>query len=321
MTADREELRRALEPESVRKLLAPFYKTVDVMNSAHNSDSKLMSIWADDMKAVEAVMLFLEKLRDGGAALHEGERKPWFKLNGDARLGRCDTENCCGQPTWRLEAGGIGSNYCSGCKAKIESQAKEPEASGGLCADAPHAVRVGEAGADQSATSEHMDVTAGETAPNFVAWIAFAHNGNIRFWTSDAELARDEKQRGLDLRAFTLAELVTLAARHSPPDKAALPIAPEIVQDLDKEVGELRQQIIEAEEKREQIEYGIGAVAFALDWTELRGKSLEEWARDIRRERDALRTSVEKVTAQRDEWCAEYTAVRNRLSAYEDDDR
>jgi hypothetical protein len=77
MTADREELRRALEPESVRKLPAPFYKTVDVMNSAHNSDSKLMSIWADDMKAVEAVMLFLEKLRDGGAALHEGERGSW----------------------------------------------------------------------------------------------------------------------------------------------------------------------------------------------------------------------------------------------------
>ncbi len=29
-------------------------------------------------------------------------------------------------------------------------------------------LRVGEAGADQPATSEHMDVTAGETAPNFV---------------------------------------------------------------------------------------------------------------------------------------------------------
>lgn len=28
-------------------------------------------------------------------------------------------------------------------------------------------LRVGEAGADQPATSEHMDVTAGETAPNF----------------------------------------------------------------------------------------------------------------------------------------------------------
>lgn len=50
--------------------------------------------------------------------------------------------------------------------ANEKSQAKEPEASGGLCTDAPHAVRVGESGADQTATSEHMDVTAGETAPS-----------------------------------------------------------------------------------------------------------------------------------------------------------
>jgi hypothetical protein len=53
--------------------------------------------------------------------LHEGERAPWFKLSGDARLGRCDTDDCGGQPTWRLEAGGVGSNYCSGCKEKIQS--------------------------------------------------------------------------------------------------------------------------------------------------------------------------------------------------------
>src|SRR4051812_3923943 len=43
----------------------------------------------------------------------------WFELNGDARLGRCDSDRCGGQPTWRLEAGGVGSNYCSGCKEKI----------------------------------------------------------------------------------------------------------------------------------------------------------------------------------------------------------
>jgi hypothetical protein len=43
----------------------------------------------------------------------------WFKLSGDARLGACASENCWGQPTWRLEAEGVGSNYCSGCKEKI----------------------------------------------------------------------------------------------------------------------------------------------------------------------------------------------------------
>lgn len=56
----------------------------------------------------------------------------WFNLTGDARLGRCATEGCGGQPTSRLEASGTGSNYCSGCRAKIEreehdhSDSKEP---------------------------------------------------------------------------------------------------------------------------------------------------------------------------------------------------
>lgn len=50
---------------------------------------------------------------------------PWFKLSGDERLGRCASEGCGGQPTSRLEAGGVGSNYCSGCRAKIEGDAVE----------------------------------------------------------------------------------------------------------------------------------------------------------------------------------------------------
>lgn len=42
------------------------------------------------------------------------------------------------------------------------------------------------------------------------AWIAFADNGNIRFWTADPERAKAEKERGLDLRMFTIAELIAL---------------------------------------------------------------------------------------------------------------
>jgi hypothetical protein len=49
---------------------------------------------------------------------------------------------------------------------ETESQAKEPEASGGTAQCASPEVRVGEASADLPATSEHMDVTAGETAPD-----------------------------------------------------------------------------------------------------------------------------------------------------------
>lgn len=44
----------------------------------------------------------------------------WFNLKGDARLGRCASEGCGGQPTWRLEAGGVGSNYCSGCRVQFQ---------------------------------------------------------------------------------------------------------------------------------------------------------------------------------------------------------
>lgn len=44
----------------------------------------------------------------------------WFELKGDERLKSCASENCGGQSTWRLEADGNGSNYCSGCKARID---------------------------------------------------------------------------------------------------------------------------------------------------------------------------------------------------------
>lgn len=46
-----------------------------------------------------------------------------------------------------------------------------------------------------------------------VAWIAFADNGNVRFWTSDPHRSQREKERGLDLRAFTMAELIALISR------------------------------------------------------------------------------------------------------------
>ena len=49
---------------------------------------------------------------------------PWFELKGDERIReRCASEGCPGGPTYRLEAEGIGSNYCSGCKAMIEEHA------------------------------------------------------------------------------------------------------------------------------------------------------------------------------------------------------
>lgn len=49
----------------------------------------------------------------------------WFKLTGDERITfRCATDNCAGQVTERLEADGVGANYCLGCRAKIETAAR-----------------------------------------------------------------------------------------------------------------------------------------------------------------------------------------------------
>jgi len=44
------------------------------------------------------------------------------------------------------------------------------------------------------------------------AWIDFADNGNIRFWTSDPARAANEKMLGRHLLAFTLAELIALVS-------------------------------------------------------------------------------------------------------------
>jgi hypothetical protein len=68
--------------------------------------------------AEKAIRAYLSAVPDA-----EGELGQWFDLSGDARPGSCATEGCGGQPTMRLEAGGVGSNYCSGCAAKIRGLA------------------------------------------------------------------------------------------------------------------------------------------------------------------------------------------------------
>lgn len=49
---------------------------------------------------------------------------PWFKHHPGPKKGlgdRCASENCAGIPSWRLEAGGVGSFYCFQCMVEIES--------------------------------------------------------------------------------------------------------------------------------------------------------------------------------------------------------
>ena len=51
----------------------------------------------------------------------------WFDIPTEHRAGReCASAGCGEQATARLEAGGVGSNYCSGCRAQIEGQSRLP---------------------------------------------------------------------------------------------------------------------------------------------------------------------------------------------------
>jgi len=61
--------------------------------------------------------------RRAKAQQEPGDAGRWFDLTGDARLGECATDGCGSQPTMRLEAGGVGANYCSGCADKIQRYA------------------------------------------------------------------------------------------------------------------------------------------------------------------------------------------------------
>lgn len=44
----------------------------------------------------------------------------WFSILTNPLHGECASEGCLNPPSWRLEAGGVGSEYCHNCKANIE---------------------------------------------------------------------------------------------------------------------------------------------------------------------------------------------------------
>lgn len=50
----------------------------------------------------------------------------WRKLEQHEQGMWCATEACWGVPTWDIEVAGVGSKYCSECRAKIEAQAASP---------------------------------------------------------------------------------------------------------------------------------------------------------------------------------------------------
>lgn len=50
-------------------------------------------------------------------------RTEWIKTS--PRSGLCATDGCERLASWRMEAGDVGSHYCSRCKSQIEFDAKE----------------------------------------------------------------------------------------------------------------------------------------------------------------------------------------------------
>lgn len=51
----------------------------------------------------------------------------------------------------------------------------------------------------------------------------------------------------------------------------------------------------EAADEIERLRAGMGAVAFALGWTDLKGKSLEEFARDTRSQLEYARRTIRDI--------------------------
>jgi hypothetical protein len=59
----------------------------------------------------------------------------WFALPYILKQGPCATENCLGEPVWRFEGGGVGSDYCLNCHAKLTSAPPRPDADAKLADD------------------------------------------------------------------------------------------------------------------------------------------------------------------------------------------
>lgn len=72
----------------------------------------------------------------------------------------------------------------------------------------------------------------------------------------------------------------------------------------EQEICTLEAEVLRLREQLEQLQYGIAAVSFAMGWTDVCGKTNEEFARDLRRERDLAVSQVESARAQAIEECA-----------------
>jgi len=132
------------------------------------SDERLealrLEFWRQSSARGIAIFNALTELRDRRSIANtagETVNGNWFALSGDARLGVCATDACGGQPAYRLEAGGVGSNYCSGCAERIKAipaltspQAGPEDVTGGQVLNVAHRI--------QSILAEKLTVDEGE---------------------------------------------------------------------------------------------------------------------------------------------------------------
>lgn len=101
-----------------------------------------LSILRASLERTRARMMIIADDIDGilgSAQQGEGETIPpapreklpdgWFRLSPyrTATSYGCASEGCLGHPQYRLEAGGVGSDYCENCAATIRAQQGEGE--------------------------------------------------------------------------------------------------------------------------------------------------------------------------------------------------
>lgn len=112
----------------------------DSVEEVSNALARMITEWVDggidmntDWRPGLAGIIARRLSRRSIANTAEGVGVNWFALSGDARLEACATDACGGQPMYRLEAGGVGSNYCSGCTERIKalSALTSPQAGAG----------------------------------------------------------------------------------------------------------------------------------------------------------------------------------------------
>jgi hypothetical protein len=228
-----------------QKLLVRFSKTVDVMKSAYSKNDKMTSVWADDLYAVEAVMSFLETIRDAPAQREgiSGRFTPGDPVEvrkvGNAideiviRAGDVHIEQMSADGWYMGVEASDGSHHQFWFGAKNRKSAVEFRHTETTPADENRTA--------PAHSGQKTDDEAYRYAKDLLVSFVNEHCDPVPEWRPNDDLIGVLTQMD---NALTVVRSIKAGCDPLSPGETALHIAPEIVQDLDKEVGELRQEVL-----------------------------------------------------------------------------